>query len=153
MKVCQDCYSILSELETFVAKTKVVSELYQELESKGDYLNFDIVNELRSQYGLDLLEGIIVESVNEDNFIMECQTDEVETEYIEEVIKIDEVIKMEEVNFSDESWIEENYEEEDEDSEYLEEHLVEYEGEETETTEHSEKSRIINKNDDEIEYE
>lgn len=121
--------------------------MYHELESKADYLNFDVVNELRSQYGLDLLEGIIVDTINEDNLILECQTDDVETEYIEEVIK------MEEVNCSDESMIEENYEEEDEDSEYLEEHLVEYEGEEMETAEHPAKSRNIEKNDEEMEYE
>lgn len=144
MKVCQDCYSIVSELKTFIAKTKAISELYQELESKGDYLNFDNMNELRSQYGLDLLEGIIVDTANDDHFILECQTDEVETEYIEEVIK------MEEVNYSDGSMIEENYEEEDEDSEYLEEHLVEYEAEDTEA---AGKSRIIEKTEEEIEYE
>ena len=130
-----------------MSKTKDVSELYHELESKADYLNFDVVNELRSQYGLDLLEGIIVDSINEDNLILECQTDDVETEYIEEVIK------MEEVNCSDESMIEENYEYEDEDSEYLEEHLLDYKEEGTETSEHPVKSRTIEKNDEEMEYE
>lgn len=128
------------DLKTFIAKTKSVSELFHELESKGDYLNFDTVNELRSEYGLSLIEGVIVDTITD----LECQTDEVETEFIEE-------IKLEDEIYSDESLIEENYEE---DSEYIEEHLVEYYADETETVpEQSAKSRIVNKSDEETEYE